>query len=149
MRFIAHRGNIFGPRPEYENKIDYMWNAYDVCRGLECDVQSYKDKLYFGHDEPQEEVDVSLMTMQNVFCHAKDLTAMLMMIDMKNVHCFWHQEDTITLTNRGFVWCYPGHYPVHEKAIWLDLHGAELPKDKTGIWGICGDRHKYAYEVHR
>ena len=85
MRFIAHRGNIFGPRPEYENKIDYMWHAYDVCRGLECDVQMYKDKLYFGHDEPQEEVDVSLMTMQNVFCHAKDLDAMMAMIGLIQV----------------------------------------------------------------
>lgn len=123
-----------------------MWHAYDTCRGLECDVQMYKDKLYFGHDEPQEEVDVSLMTMQNVFCHAKDLDAMIAMIDMKDVHCFWHQEDTITLTNRGFVWCYPGHYPVHEKAIWLDLAGAKLPKDTSGIWGICGD--KYMHEVY-
>jgi len=125
-----------------------MWHAYDVCRGLECDVQMYKDKLYFGHDEPQEEVDVSLMTMQNVFCHAKDLDAMMAMIDMKDVHCFWHQEDTITLTNKGFVWCYPGHYPVHAKAIWLDLAGAELPKDTSGIWGVCGDKYKYAYEVY-
>ena len=119
-----------------------MWHAYDVCRGLECDVQMYKDKLYFGHDEPQEEVDISLMTMQNVFCHAKDLNAMMAMIDMKDVHCFWHQEDTITLTNKGFVWCYPGHYPVHAKAIWVDLAGAELPKDTSGIWGVCGDRYK-------
>jgi hypothetical protein len=23
------------------------------------------------------------------------------------IHCFWHQDDTYTLTSKGFVWCYP------------------------------------------
>ena len=25
-------------------------------------------------------------------------------------HVFWHQEDDVTLTSRGFLWTYPGKY---------------------------------------
>jgi hypothetical protein len=24
------------------------------------------------------------------------------------VHCFWHEEDSVTLTSKGYLWTYPG-----------------------------------------
>lgn len=141
MQFIAHRGNTRGPEPSFENKIDFLLHAYNECGAVETDVQTYNGKLYFGHDEPQQLATPELLTTDNWFCHAKDIESMLSLVDM-GAHCFWHQEDNITLTSNGHIWCFPGVFPIHSKAIWLDLQGSVLPEDKSGIWGICGDRDK-------
>ena len=52
-----------------------------------------------------------------------------------HIHCFWHQEDDVTLTSRGFFWTYPGK-ELTKKSI------AVLPQkiDKTlDCYGVCTD----------
>ena len=50
---------------------------------------------------------VDFLKHKNLWCHAKDFKTL---DQIRNVDChyFWHQEDDYTLTNRGFVWVYPG-----------------------------------------
>ena len=26
---------------------------------------------------------------------------------INNIHCFWHEEDLVTITNKGWIWCHP------------------------------------------
>tara|TARA_B100000902_G_scaffold393317_2_gene447327 strand:+ start:827 stop:1258 length:432 start_codon:yes stop_codon:yes gene_type:complete len=142
VKYIAHRGNWDGPSPDNENTKEYLYSAYfDKGFGVEVDIILYNDELYYGHDEPQERVITSFLLYPDVFCHAKDLNALGKLLDI-GANCFWHQEDTVTLTSENHIWCYPGHFPKHERAVWLNLHGATLPKDTTGIYGICGDKNE-------
>lgn len=144
--FIAHRGNISGINPDLENTIDYLRQAHNEGFGVECDLQVHKGALYLGHDEPQEQADYSFLTKPYVFCHAKTVDTMQILIN-SGLHCFWHENDKMTLTSLGFMWCYPGIYPEHHKAIWLDIPehngGNLLPKDVASkdIFGVCGDNY--------
>jgi hypothetical protein len=140
MRFIAHRGNWQGSNPDYENKIEYLQAALDKQFDVECDLIGYRGKLYFGHDEPNEIVNREFISNSSVFCHAKNLEALLLLADMPEITYFWHQDDTVTLTSQGHMWCLPGVHPTHKQAIWLDLGNIPLPENTYGIYGICGDK---------
>lgn len=138
VKFIAHRGNTRGPTDQ-ENQTDYLLAALSKGYMVEADVILYNEKLYLGHDEPQELLSDQLLENPNVIFHAKNLEALTALMD-KNLHCFWHQVDRVTITNQGFIWCYPGVHPVHPKAIWLDLHDMPLPKViDPCIYAVCGD----------
>jgi glycerophosphoryl diester phosphodiesterase len=142
VKFIAHRGNTQGIRPELENTIGYLESALGAGHMVECDLQMQKGVLYLGHDELQEIAPLDLITDPRVFCHAKDIPALLLLSQL-NAHCFWHQTDTVTITSNGYIWCYPGVFPAHKKAIWLWCHTnvqATLPDPKArNIYAICGD----------
>lgn len=140
MIFIAHRGNTSGPNTAYENTVDYMNEALDQGYHVECDIQLYNGALWFGHDGPHTPVNTEFLNNRNIIAHAKSVDALAVLIKM-GVHCFFHDRDDCTFTNRGYVWCYPGVYAPTEKAIWLDIHGygQKLPENIPGIYGICGD----------
>lgn len=137
-KFIAHRGNTTGPKPDFENTIDYMRSALNDGYDVECDLIMYDNQLYFGHDEPQEAVDLEFIHNSNVWCHAKNLDAMCVLIEM-NTNAFWHQNDNITITTRNYIWCFPGIHINSRRAIWLDLHDRPLPNKIENIHAICGD----------
>ena len=58
-----------------------------------------------------------------------------------NIHYFWHQEDDVTLTSRGYLWTYPGKQ-LTEKSICV-LPELENKKSKVilpkNVAGICSD----------
>jgi len=137
MIFIAHRGNTEGPSSS-ENELEYMKHAYNMGYGVECDLQLFNNKLYFGHDEPQSLIDDEFIRKDNVFCHAKTVDVLSILINL-GVNCFFHETDEVTLTSRGQIWCYPGVHPDNENAIWLDLQGKSLPDVVGNIYGICSD----------
>lgn len=141
-RFIAHRGNYQGPQKYAENTLQYLQHAYfDIGYDVECDLIAHRGNLYFGHDEPGEMADLNFIQRDGVWCHAKDLDALELLLSMRT-NCFWHEKDTVTLTSQKYIWCYPGNFPVHPRAVWLDLEDIPLPKNKFGIYAICGDIHK-------
>lgn len=138
MNYIAHRGNIAGINPERENTISYINEALAQLYWVEVDVQCVNGDMYFGHDYPQERVDIGLIMHPCVICHAKDIEALDYLLEV-GAHCFWHQKDTVTLTSQQFIWCYPGTHMKNSRAIWLDLHNNPLPHDISNIFGICAD----------
>lgn len=138
MKLIAHRGNTTGPELEFENTLDYMKSALHLEYDVECDIVDYKGKLYFGHDEPQEEVDWTFLTNSNVWAHAKTITA-LEILSKTNVHYFWHQNDLLTITNKGYIWCYPNTFVQSEKAVWLELLDCPINKNFRKIYAVCSD----------
>ena len=107
MIYIAHRGNLDGPNPEKENHPDYIKKALTVGYNVEIDVWYESDKWWLGHDNPIYEVERDFFYNNALWCHAKNLEG-LYQLALLGVHYFWHQEDDIALTSRGYFWTYPG-----------------------------------------
>lgn len=135
MLLISHRGNLWEKKPEKENKPEYINAALNQGFDVEVDVWYYNGRFYLGHDEPTTQINEIFLENNKLWCHAKNIKALEMMIKNQNIHCFFHQEDDVTLTSKGFIWTYPG-MPLTPLSICV------LPEkeDKiTGCYGICSD----------
>ena len=141
MILISHRGNINGPKPDRENDPRYIFDALDKGYNVEVDMWGVEDNLYFGHDEPQYKVHVPFISDDRIWCHCKNIDAILKIRKINdkfgyNIHYFWHQEDDITLTSKGYIWAYPGKQPIKDSiAVMPELHQDDLALCK----GICSD----------
>tara|TARA_R110002110_G_scaffold203787_1_gene414968 strand:- start:837 stop:1265 length:429 start_codon:yes stop_codon:yes gene_type:complete len=109
MILISHRGNTNGPNPEMENRPDYINAAANEGYDVEVDVWLINSTWMSGHDGPCYEIGEDLLLTSGLWCHAKNIAA-LERLNVLGAHVFWHQEDDVTLTSRGFLWTYPGKY---------------------------------------
>ena len=107
MILISHRGNLDGPNPEKENHPEYVLEALKTVSSVEVDVWHTDDKWFLGHDEPQYEVQRDFFYNTSLWCHAKNVEA-LKQLSMLGVHYFWHEQDTVSVTSRGYFWTFPG-----------------------------------------
>ena len=134
MILISHRGNIDGRNPIYENSDKYCQTAIDKGFNVEIDVW-YTDTWWTGHDRPGYRVSVDFLKKKEVWCHAKNIEALNRLLDL-GAHCFFHQNDNVTLTSKGYLWTNPTHQ-LTEKSICV------LPELQTidikGCAGICSD----------
>ena len=107
-------------------------------------------KFWLGHDIPQYKVSEGFLEHPSLWCHAKNIDALYVMNTNYHIHCFWHQEDDVTLTSRGYLWTYPGKQ-LTEKSICV-LPEFEDRKGKVilskNIAGICSDYIKQFKELH-
>tara|TARA_R110000824_G_scaffold63553_2_gene167046 strand:+ start:2498 stop:2869 length:372 start_codon:yes stop_codon:yes gene_type:complete len=118
---VAHRGNIQGRNIRLENDPAYINSAISMGYCAEVDVW-YKDgNFYLGHDEPSYLVGESFLENGKLFCHAKNIEALHIMLENPYIHCFWHEGDLCTLTSQGFIWQYPEVYFAGK------------------LWGVCSD----------
>ncbi len=136
---ISHRGNINGEKPELENSPDYILSAIELGYDVEIDVRVVKDKIYLGHDN--SEYEVSLRWLDNLserlWVHCKNIEAIeLFTMTDNNLNYFWHQEDKVTLTSKGYIWAYPGNQPIKSSIAVLPEW---LNDDIDGCLGICSD----------
>lgn len=119
IQTVAHRGNTKG-KTEQENHPTYLTVAAKN-HFVEVDVWYVKDKIFLGHDEPTYEVSIHFLKNEKFFCHAKNIEALHRMLEEPDIHCFWHENDLVTLTSKGYVWKYPEVY----------FQGK--------LWGVCSD----------
>ena len=134
MILIAHRGNIDGVNPKFENSDKYCQDAIDRGFNVEIDVW-YTDTWWTGHDRPQYRVNPDFFLKKEVWCHAKNIEALKRLLDLK-AHCFFHQNDNVTLTSKGYIWTNPTQ-TLTEKSICVL---PELQKiDISNCAGICSD----------
>ena len=54
----------------------------------------------------------------------------------EDIHCFWHQEDDVTLTSCGFMWTYPEKTVTDTSIAVLIKKNSKIPKK---VLGICSD----------
>jgi len=134
MILISHRGNINGRVPELENTPDHIQKALDLGYDVEIDVW-YDDGFYLGHDKPQDEVSINHLRNDKVWCHAKNIEALNLMLK-EDIHCFWHQKDDVTLTSRGHMWTYPGKKTTDKSICILFEKDNKIPKN---VYGVCSD----------
>lgn len=136
MKIISHRGNLNGRNPSTENSIPAINIA--LYRGFDVEIDVwYKNKnWYLGHDKPQHLVDQPFLENKKLWCHAKNLDALNLMIKNKKIHCFWHQNDDFTLTSKNYIWTYPNKHTNYNSVIVLTKEKDEIPKK---CFGICTD----------
>jgi hypothetical protein len=142
MKLISHRGNINGIQKEYENRPSYIETAINLGYDVEVDVRIKDGKLFLGHDEPQYQLDIDWLEKHHnkLWLHCKDIEVMekfnLLDPNGSNLNYFWHENDTITLTSRGYIWAYPGKQPIKGSVAVLP----ELNDDNLdSAYGICSD----------
>jgi len=139
---ISHRGNLRGPEPENENNPDYIDAAINELFEVEVDIRYIEGNFYLGHDNAEYFVDLHWLKQRNdaLILHCKNLPALYLLKDQ--FHCFWHENDSYTLTTQKKIWTYPGQY-VGPDCIIVDL---EPPtKERIEAWkakdcyGVCSD----------
>ena len=143
MILIAHRGNLTGQNLDRENHPDYIDEAIACGYDVEVDVWSVFGTFALGHNVPQYEIDIQFLKDRNLvlWCHAKNIQALSELIQY-NINYFWHQEDDVTLTSRGYLWTYPGK-ELTENSICVNPSPNNIP---TGCAGICDDEIKVISE---
>jgi hypothetical protein len=136
MKLIAHRGNISG-KDEKENQPNYVLRALRLGYNVEVDVWWHRGEYYLGHDEPTYKVWPRFIENKDIWCHAKNSDALCQMKENPNIHYFWHEQDTYTITSRGFVWVFPNK-PLLPNSICVKPE-LRYNGDLTLCSGICSD----------
>ena len=136
MILISHRGNITGPNPERENSIEYITEALDKGYSVEIDIWLVDGNIYLGHDEPEYETTLDFLKNERLWCHCKNIDALWFLLK-NDIHCFFHQEDDVTLTSKGYMWVYPGKKLVRDSVCVMPELGY-VGNLKT-CYGICSD----------
>ena len=141
MILISHRGNVSGPDLQKENHPDYITTAKNMGFDVEVDVWFIDKSFYLGHDVPTHEVEPWFLRDGKFWCHAKNIEALHEMMKYKDIHCFWHQSDDVTLTSKGYIWTYPGKGLTSKSiAVMPESHIEKWWRYKfEGSAGVCSD----------
>jgi hypothetical protein len=137
MILISHRGNINGKILEAENHPDYIDDTIKMGYDVEIDLWFIDGKTYLGHDKPQYEVDNKWLEnrIDKLWVHCKNIDS-LNWIRSTVLHYFWHEEDTLTLTSKNYIWTYPGKQPIIGSIAVMP----EIYNDNVSLClGICSD----------
>jgi len=140
MILISHRGNINGRFESFENEPTYIDKAISKGYDVEVDVWFKDGMLWLGHDKPDYGIDFRFIRdrITKLWVHCKNIEAVLYLKECGyDVNYFWHQEDDITLTSKGYLWTYPG-----KKLTKFSI--AVMPEYKSFdnieiSYGICSD----------
>jgi hypothetical protein len=135
MILISHRGNIDGPNDVRENSPYYIMEALAMGYQVEIDVWYEDDCFWLGHDTPYYKTDYKFLMDERLWCHAKNIDALL---EMKKyaIHYFWHEQDTVTLTSKNYIWAYPGKQPIKNSiAVMPELYKEDISLCR----GVCSD----------
>ena len=141
MKFIAHRGNFYGPNPNMENSIPYILKCINLGYNVEIDLWYENDKWFLGHDNPQYQTNIEfiLKYTDNLWCHAKNKGALQELLKYKEINCFWHQEDDYTITTHKYIWVYPGQPLVPGCICVMPERANYTMKELKQCYGICTD----------
>ena len=111
MKIIAHRANINGSNLASENRLSQIKKCIDLGYDIEIDIRFLNNKLYLGHDNPQEIIseEVLFELKERCWIHCKNLEAINYFNKFGIIYnYFWHENDKYTLTSQCFIWTYPG-----------------------------------------
>ena len=136
MIIISHRGNLYGPDKENENKPGQIQKVLNLGYYVEIDVWLFDGKLYLGHDFPQYETNLLFLESNDkIICHAKNIDALEYLVN-KTMNCFSHDKDDVVLTSQNWLWVYPNK-KLTENSICVLPELCDNPPN--GCKGICTD----------
>lgn len=143
MKYISHRGNINGPMESWENEPTYIDLAISKGYDVEIDVWYVDEQLYLGHDKPQYGVDFRWFRdrISKLWVHCKNTEALTYFNKIHResgyeFNYFWHENDTATLTSKGWIWAYPGKQPIAGSvAVLPEIHNDNLKQCAA----VCSD----------
>ena len=133
MKIISHRANLNGRDPANENYPDMIEEVLGRGFDVEVDVWFHENRFFLGHDNPEHQVDMDLLKHPRVWVHAKNKEVVPWLKKERGVHWFWHENDKMTLTSNGYIWCFPGHEI--DGGIMVDS-GQGVPRG-INIVGVC------------
>lgn len=146
MFLIAHRGNTDGPDPLLENSPMHVESALENGFDVEIDVWWNQDGFYLGHDKPLYPIHEKFLENPRLWCHAKNMEALRVMLMNTKIHCFAHEIDAVAITSERFMWTYPGINGLTPNSIAvMPEHYEDMPlynPESWRIWhcaGICTD----------
>mgnify|MGYP003660297470 CR=1 FL=1 len=133
MIIVSHRANLEGKNKSTENHPDQIRKVSKYFL-VEADIW-YKGGWYLGHDKPEHHIKLhSFLNLKDrILFHCKNKMAAERLFESE-FHWFWHQRDDMTLTSRGWMWCFPNK-PV-KGGILVDFKKPRYIKD---IRGVCVD----------
>ena len=111
MKIIAHRANIGGPSNNNENRICSIKNCISLGFDVEIDIRMIDKELYLGHDFGENIINIrELKTIKNnLWIHCKNIESITFFNEIdEDFNYFWHEDDSYTLTSKGFIWAFPG-----------------------------------------
>jgi hypothetical protein len=148
MKLIAHRGNINGPNELNENNPKYIDTALDFGYDVEIDIRyNFKDNIfYLGHDYSTHEIDLDWIFLRKsrLWIHCKDIESLYFFsTKTKDYNYFWHQNDSFTITSKGYIWTYPGEKITPNSIVvmpeWNIGENNFNSLGKYKCFGICSD----------
>ena len=139
---IAHRGNIEGPNPKWENRPDYIHEALDA--GFEVEVDLWRKDHgppMLGHDGPQYPTSLHELVRKGLWVHCKNLYALRTVQYWAGigVHYFVHENDPFTLTSRGYIWTFPGQELTDNSICVMPEIQEDIEFRLPVVAGICSD----------
>ena len=109
MKIISHRANLSGPNKKLENNPSQVLKVLKMGFDCEVDVWLIKNFFFLGHDNIKNKlypIKSSFLKKKGLWCHAKNYEAFEYLVK-NNIHCFWHENDYVTLTSKKWKWCHP------------------------------------------
>lgn len=139
VRLIAHRGNLRGRDPRRENQQQYIDDALELGYEAEVDLWALDGSLWLGHDTPQYETSLNWIEERHsrLWVHCKNVEAVDYLFG-SSYNWFFHDQDDLTITSQGFVWCYPGVSLPSQEFVMLSF-GQQEPTVPDNVIGICSD----------
>jgi len=124
-----------GRNEKLENNPVHVFPLSKRCQ-VEIDLWRVNDMLFLGHDAPTYKIKQKLFN-KNLWIHCKNLSAVEFMSKTK-YNWFWHENDKMTLTSKGYIWCFPEVYMKDGITV---MNCASVPPAK--LKGICTDFLNY------
>lgn len=147
---IAHRGLLEGPNKELENRPDQLLKALQYGFDIEVDVWYNDDGLFLGHDEPQYPIDGHIRSFvfgRRAWVHAKNIETMVhLMNNFKSSNVFYHTDENVVLTSKGYMWAHPIYRIEHAVCVLPELY-PDMPIPGNAF-GICTDYALKYSETH-
>jgi hypothetical protein len=139
MRLISHRGNIDGKIIDTENSPLYIDEAINKNFDVEIDLWITENEFYLGHDKPEYLIKLDWMIdrKEKLWIHCKNIEAIKYLnINQLDLNYFWHENDLMTLTSKGFMWVFPGKQPIKNSiAVMPEINDDNISE----CFGICSD----------
>lgn len=140
-RLISHRGNLNGKNPKRENTPEYIYEALQQEYDVEIDIWFIDGKFKLGHDSPDYDFPFDLIAnhSKSLWLHCKNIDALITLNSFPQntyVNYFWHENDHVTLTSKGYIWAYPGKQPITGSiAVLPEIYDDNI----SSAFGICSD----------
>lgn len=138
MILVSHRGNLIGPESCTENSPCQIDLAISKNYLVEVDLRIIDDHYWLGHDNPDYKINKEWLVdrSKHLIIHAKNLiTCDKLAEDSNTLNWFYHTDEDVVLTSKGWLWAYPGIYLKNAITVLIDKN-INIPKN---IKGICSD----------
>lgn len=133
MKLYAHRGNLNGQNKTLENTYSYIQEALEKGFCVEIDVWYIpeKNQFWLGHDRPTNLITKEFLEDDRLLVHAKDLVTFERISKHSNIHSFYQDADSVSVTS----W---GKNVYHQSTNLLDYNSDQIIVDISGT-KICDE----------